>query len=72
MGAWTFVLPRLINILDELKRDPVIPTYVGRRAAASPATGLLRTHEREQRFLVEQALVGEVQAIQQPFRRIAR
>lgn len=72
MGAWTFVLPRLINILDELKREPVLPTYVGRRAAASPATGLLRTHDAEQRFLVEQALVGDVKAIQQPFRRIAR
>ncbi len=72
MGAWTFVLPRLINILDELKRDPVIPTYVGRRAAASPATGLSKTHEQEQRFLVEQALVGDVKAIQQPFRRVAR
>ena len=37
-GAWTFVLPRMINILEELKRDPILPTYVGRKASASPAT----------------------------------
>ncbi len=41
-GAWTFVLPRLINILEELQRDALLPTYVGRKAAASPATGLFK------------------------------
>lgn len=55
-GAWTFVLPRLINILEELKRDPILPTYVGRKASASPATGLFKIHEQEQRLLCEQAL----------------
>ena len=59
MGAWTFVLPRLDNILEELQRDPVLPTYVGRAAAASPATGLLKMHEAEQRQLVERALVHD-------------
>ena len=72
MGAWMFVLPRLINILQELRRDPVVPTYVGRRPAASPATGLLRTHEEEQRSLVDQALAGNIQDLPQPFRRILK
>jgi 2-oxoglutarate dehydrogenase E1 component len=72
MGAWMFVLPRLIMILQDQKRDPVIPTFVGRKAAASPATGLLRTHEDEQRTLVMQALTGELVAIPQPFQRIVR
>jgi 2-oxoglutarate dehydrogenase E1 component len=72
MGAWMFVLPRLINILEELRRDPVVPTYAGRQASASPATGLLKTHEDEQRQLVDRALAVERAAIPQPFRRVAR
>jgi 2-oxoglutarate dehydrogenase E1 component len=71
-GAWTFVLPRLINILEELKRDPILPTYVGRKAAASPATGLFKTHDKEQRLLCEQALSVDLGSIPQPFRRVAR
>jgi len=72
MGAWTFVLPRLGNILEELGRTPVLPMFVGRAAAASPATGLLKTHEAEQRLLVEQALTHPLDALPQPFRRVAR
>ena len=72
MGAWLFVLPRLNNILEELERDPVLPTYVGRAAAASPATGLLKVHEQEQRLLVERALVHDRASLPQPFRRVAR
>lgn len=71
-GAWTFVLPRLVNLLEELDRDHILPTYVGRKAAASPATGLFKTHEKEQRALCEQALVVDLEAIPQPFRRVAR
>ena len=71
-GAWTFVLPRMVNILEELKRDPILPTYVGRKASASPATGLFKIHEQEQRLLCEQALSVELDTIPQPFRRVAR
>ncbi len=71
-GAWTFVLPRLINILEELQRDALLPTYVGRKAAASPATGLFKMHEKEQRLLCEQALTVDIEAIPQPFRRVAQ
>ncbi len=71
-GAWTFVLPRLINLLEELDRDYILPIYVGRKAAASPATGLFKVHEKEQSALCEQALVVDLEAIPQPFRRVAR
>jgi 2-oxoglutarate dehydrogenase E1 component len=70
MGGWTFVLPRLTNIMEELKRSPELPTYVGRKATASPATGLLKVHEAEQRLLVEQALTHDVRKLPQPFRRV--
>ncbi|TVR79858.1 MAG: 2-oxoglutarate dehydrogenase E1 component [Rhodospirillales bacterium] len=72
MGGWTFVLPRLINILEELNRDVILPSYVGRRAAASPATGLFKVHVAEQSNLVQEALCVDVQALPQPFRRAAR
>ena len=70
-SGWTFVLPRLSNILEELNRGPALPTYVGRKAAASPATGLLKVHEAEQRLRVEQALTHDRASLPQPFRRVA-
>ena len=70
MGAWTFVLPRLANILEELKRPAALPAYAGRAAAASPATGLLKMHQAEQNQLVERALVGPLDELPQPFRRV--
>jgi multifunctional 2-oxoglutarate metabolism enzyme len=55
MGGWTFVEPRLMNILTACAR----PFYVGRAASASPATGSYATHELEQRRIVEEALTKE-------------
>lgn len=49
MGGWTFIMPRLLEILGK------IPRYAGRRAAASPAVGSLAKHKREQQKLVEEA-----------------
>ena len=51
MGAWFFIEPRLRAI-------GLNPHYVGRDASASPATGVKKVHEREQKELVEQALRG--------------
>jgi 2-oxoglutarate dehydrogenase E1 component len=50
MGGWTFVAPRLQELLGETFQ------YVGRDASASPATGLHSVHDREQAELVEAAL----------------
>jgi 2-oxoglutarate dehydrogenase E1 component len=72
MGGWAFVLPRLANILEDLRRDRLLPTYAGRRASASPATGLHRKHQEEQASLANEALTGDLGALPQPFRRAAR
>jgi 2-oxoglutarate dehydrogenase E1 component len=48
-GAWSFVRPRLAALLGGE------PGYVGREAAASPATGSYAVHEEEERTLVAQA-----------------
>jgi len=50
MGGWGFVAPRLRRVLDRTIR------YAGRAAAASPATGFLAVHKREQSSLVRDAL----------------
>jgi 2-oxoglutarate dehydrogenase E1 component len=54
MGGWTFVAPRLRELLGE---DFL---YVGRGASASPATGSHAVHEREQHELVEAAIGADV------------
>jgi len=57
MGAWTFMEPRLEKVLSGLKSGKAKRArYAGRKAAASPATGLASTHEKEQAALVLEAL----------------
>jgi 2-oxoglutarate dehydrogenase E1 component len=51
-GAWTFVDRRLEKALGGGRR----PRYVGREAAASPATGSARAHAAQQAALVAEAL----------------
>jgi 2-oxoglutarate dehydrogenase E1 component len=59
MGGWTFVEPRLMNMLPQCQR----PYFVGRAASASPATGSYTIHEMEQRRLVDQALTEDAEYI---------
>ena len=51
-GAWTYVDRRLEKAMGGAKR----PRYVGREAAASPATGSARAHAAQQAALVAEAL----------------
>ena len=55
MGAWFFIDRRIEAELAKLGMHKR-PRYVGRVAAASPATGLARTHAAEQAALVNEAL----------------
>ena len=52
MGAWSFMEPRL----RRLAPDAVAPTYIGRDAAASPATGSYKVHLAEEAEFVGRAL----------------
>ncbi len=56
MGSWSFVDRRIERVLGALKHKAKRPEYVGRAAAASPATGLAKTHTAEQAALVAEAL----------------
>ena len=72
MGAWTFVDRRIEFILEELEQKAHRAYYVGRKASASPATGVLKNHVYEQALLVEQSLIGALFTLPQPFRRATR
>ena len=50
MGAWSFLSPILEEVLDRR------PEYVGRTPTASPATGSLTLHKKEQAQIVAEAL----------------
>ena len=56
MGAWSFVDRRIEKVLGRLDCKAQRPTYAGREAAASPATGSARMHQVEQAALVAAAL----------------
>ena len=56
MGAWSFVDRRIERVLTALKHKAKRPEFVGRAAAASPATGLAKVHAAEQASLVRRAL----------------
>jgi 2-oxoglutarate dehydrogenase E1 component len=55
MGGWTFVEPRLREII------PAESTlrYIGRAASAAPATGAYAIHEHEQNQIVEESLISD-------------
>ncbi|WP_027134501.1 2-oxoglutarate dehydrogenase E1 component [Geminicoccus roseus] len=58
MGAWFFVMPRIENLMESLGVPQRRLAYAGRKPSASPATGSLSQHEREQKALVSEALLG--------------
>lgn len=59
MGAWTFLDRKIEAVLKTIGNTKhARPYYVGRKEAASPATGIPGKHEKEQNALVEKALLG--------------
>lgn len=56
MGSWHFIDRRLEAVLKDAKFKHDRPVYVGRKEAASPATGLASLHAEEQSRLVDEAL----------------
>ena len=56
MGAWSFVDRKIERVLVEMGHACARPGYVGRDAAASPATGLAKVHAAQQAALVARAL----------------
>ena len=55
MGSWTFVQPYLEWCLGQAQFSNTRPRYVGRPAAASPATGLAPRHKAQLETFLNQA-----------------
>ena len=55
MGARRFMMPHLDKLAASAPR-PLVLRYLGRTESPSPATGFLKTHELEQKLLVEEAI----------------
>ena len=55
-GAWFFVEPYIEQCLTDAGVGPARARYAGRKASASPATGLAKRHVAEQGALVADAL----------------
>ena len=58
MGAFSFVRELIEEVMENLGRNDRL-RYIGRPAASSPACGYLKIHEKEQKFLVSEALTIE-------------
>ncbi len=56
MGAWFFMEPNLEWTLDKIGAKHKRARYVGRRASASPATGLMSKHKLELEAFLDEAL----------------
>jgi len=59
MGAWFYVKPRLVTVFREGLDEDVVIRYVGRRSAASPATGYAKLHAAEQESVIKETLLGD-------------
>ncbi len=56
MGAWFFMEPNIEWTLQQIDAKHKRPRYVGRAAAASPATGLMSRHKQELAEFMDDAL----------------
>ncbi|MDI9408599.1 MAG: 2-oxoglutarate dehydrogenase E1 component [Candidatus Pacebacteria bacterium] len=55
-GYWNFVAEPIRDVISSLDIRAVRPQFIGRKAAAAPATGLLKRHLIEQEEIVDSAL----------------
>jgi len=65
MGAWGFVKSRIDNVMQTLKNHQQKLYYIGRRAAASPATGVYDRHLANQKNILRLAIEADVKEIRE-------
>ncbi len=56
MGAYSYIAPKITELLKELGRKKLTVEYVGRDERASPAVGSPHIHLKEQTAIIEKAL----------------
>jgi len=47
MGAYSYVMPRIMTATREINGNEKRPRYVGRAVSAAPATGMALVHQVE-------------------------
>ena len=63
MGAYGFVKRRIESVMKEINMKQKTLLYVGRRAAASPATGVFERHLANQKNILRLAVEAEKKEI---------
>ena len=63
MGAWDFLKDLLFEVAEAAGVERPLIRYAGRESSASPATGLLSDHQREQAALIDEALSLDVEPV---------
>lgn len=63
MGAWSFIEPEIEDVLITIGARQTRPTYAGRRASASTASGLMSRHMQAREDLLEAALTKPVSPV---------
>jgi len=58
MGAWKFICHYIDKTLTNIGAKNMRPIYAGRPGAASPATGYMKMHVKEQAHLINDALTN--------------
>jgi 2-oxoglutarate dehydrogenase E1 component len=53
MGAYSYVLPRLMTATREINNNEKRARYVGRLVSSAPATGMSKIHLKEYRDIME-------------------
>jgi 2-oxoglutarate dehydrogenase E1 component len=56
MGAWNIARNYIQWTLDYIKAENREVNYIGRKAAASPASGYLKKHLAQQKKIIEKVL----------------
>jgi len=65
MGSWSFVRSRIQNVLKKIQSNQISLPFIGRRAAASPATGVFDRHLANQKNILRLAIEAPMKEIQQ-------
>ena len=60
MGPWGFIRSRVQNVLKNIKSKQSSIPFVGRRAAASPATGVFDRHLANQKNILRLAIEADM------------
>ena len=63
MGSWGFIRSRIQNVLKSIQHKQSLVPFIGRRAAASPATGVFDRHLANQKNILRLAIESDMNEI---------